>query len=101
MIVKAIIIAILFIISGVIGMVAPVGSGNDAPSCVDLLNMKCKSCHSMTRICRNLVKTRSEIWWQSNIENMVAYGAKYTTTEQNAFLKCLLKPYAEIEQLCN
>lgn len=101
MIPKSVFITFFVIISGVIIGFAPVGSGNDALPCVDLLIKNCKDCHSLTRICRNLVKDRNEIWWKSNIENMVEYGAEYTPKEQEMFLKCLLKPYSEIEKLCD
>lgn len=31
---------------------------------------------------------------------MIDYGAEYTETERADILKCLLKPYSEIEELC-
>ena len=77
----------------------PAGS-RENEACVAIIESKCKDCHSITRICRNLTKTRNKIWWKSNIENMVAYGAEYTDKEQDVFLKCLIKPYADIQGLC-
>ena len=68
--------------------------------CVKMVEKSCTNCHSTGRICRNRVKDRSEIWWKSNIDNMVEYGAKLTKEERSEIFKCLFKSGAKIEKLC-
>jgi len=100
MISKTVFLGILALLAGMIFSLPLPGLCSEESGCVDLVEKKCADCHSMTRICRNLVKDRAEIWWKSNIDNMVDYGAEYTEKDLAELLKCVMKPYSEIEKLC-
>ena len=100
MIFKTIFIGIFALLLGAVLILPLPGLCAEGSGCVALVEKKCTDCHTTTRICRNLVKDRAEIWWKSNIDNMVEYGAEYTKGEQLEILKCLQKPYSEIEKLC-
>ena len=100
MIPKTVFFGIFALLAGAVFILPLPGFCVDESGCVDLVEKECKDCHSTTRICRRLVKDKAEIWWKSNIDNMVDYGAEYTKEERVEILKCLLKPYSEIEKLC-
>jgi hypothetical protein len=97
---KAIFFGMFVFLAGAVLILPLPGFCVEESGCVALVEKTCKECHSTARICRNLLKDRAEIWWKSNIDNMVEYGAEYTKEEGEKALNCLLKPYSEIKKLC-
>ena len=78
MIPKTVFFGIFALLTGVVFILPLPGfCGDDCNANIEMVR-KCKDCHSTTRICGHLVKDKVEIWWKSNIDNMVDYGAEYT-----------------------
>gem|GEM_PF-2453688 len=84
---------------GCIGLALILSSCQNGQSCVELLENKCSSCHSLSTNCAKIGKSQRE--WQHIIDAMIKLNAKVSVKERNKLAKCLSQSSGEVKEMCN
>lgn len=71
-----------------------------SPSCVELLQNRCQSCHYLNRVCQK-VGEKSKRRWKATLKRMVKRrGATLNKEEQKFLLECLAAPAPDVKKEC-
>jgi len=81
-------------------LVPPLPAGAATPSCGELVEHKCLTCHYETRICQKLRKKKGKGSWKKTIKSMIRKGAVVSKAEQKSLIICFSKRDRAVLELC-
>jgi len=80
-----------------ISFFALVGCSTDK-KCTKLVQMKCGSCHSIKKICKQVGKSKK--YWEATVDQMIRLNASIADSEKKTLVKCLGNSSKNLSDLC-